>query len=125
MKYLNNPTNIRISRSRWLGELEHGNFKFCRFSEMKYGVRAAIYLLTISYPKRGCVTIADAIYRWAPPRENQTQLYISFCSRYVDTDKKLKDLDDISLYLLLCAMCRIESNYSLPRSIFENALKLL
>ena len=74
----NNPLNIRRSKSRWKGLCEHQTDKsFCQFTEMKYGWRAAFYLLCSTYYRTyGCNTIRTIISRWAPDNENNTEAYI-------------------------------------------------
>ena len=73
----NNPGNIRLSRTVWIGEIRPSQDKeFCQFSSMSYGYRALMKLLQNYRRKHGCQTIADMIRRWAPPSENNTSGYI-------------------------------------------------
>ncbi len=77
----NNPLNIRLSSSKWQGQVlpqrGSGEGAFCQFSEMKWGWRAAFRLLCHTYyGKYKLRTIRDIIYRWAPPNENGTSVYI-------------------------------------------------
>ena len=77
----NNPLNIRLSSDKWQGQVlpqrGSGEGAFCVFSEMKYGWRAAFRLLCHTYyGKYKLRTIRDIIYRWAPPNENGTSVYI-------------------------------------------------
>lgn len=79
MKYKNNPLNIRYSKyHRWLGQ--SGRRKgFCEFTELEYGIRAACYLIMVSYKKAGACHLASIIRRWAPPSDNNpTDSYIEF-----------------------------------------------
>ena len=74
----NNPLNIIKSKSQvWLGETHlGGETRFCQFSSMQYGLRAALKLLRTYYNKHGCRTIRQIICRWAPETENQVAAYI-------------------------------------------------
>ena len=78
----NNPLNIRLSNDKWQGQRPPSNSPegekvFCQFSEMKWGWRAAFRLLCHTYyGKYKLRTIRDIIYRWAPPNENGTSVYI-------------------------------------------------
>lgn len=73
-----NPFNIKYSPlNRWKGQV--GQTKgFCNFSDLSFGVRAAAYLLMISYRKKGIVTYGKIIQTFAPASENNTSAYITF-----------------------------------------------
>ena len=82
----NNPLNIRLSKDRWQGQVlpsGSGEGAFCQFESMKWGWRAAFYLLTRNYfQKHGLQTIRGIISRWAPPQDhNNTEAYIRNVSR--------------------------------------------
>lgn len=79
MKYKNNPLNIRYSaKTRWQGQSGHCN-GFCEFESLEYGIRAACYLILISYRRAGAYTPAAIIRRWAPPSDNNpTENYINW-----------------------------------------------
>lgn len=89
----NNPLNIIKSPNQiWLGQTHIDNEKkFCQFSTMAYGLRAAIKLLRTYYTKHGCTTIRKIICRWAPETENQVTAYIkTVCSlTHLDADQQL------------------------------------
>lgn len=76
----NNPFNIRYNpRNMWIGlSQDHVYRGFCNFIDIKYGIRAACYLLMISYRKKGIVTISEIISRFAPSPENYTYRYIHY-----------------------------------------------
>lgn len=80
----NNPLNIRFSpMNTWKGQI--GSYRgFCKFSDMKYGCRAALTLLC-NYHRKGYDTIREIISRWAPASENDTEAYIN----YVASDPRL------------------------------------
>ena len=74
----NNPLNIRRSADKWQGlRVLQEDREFFQFSEMKWGWRAAFRLLCHTYyGKYKLRTIRDIITRWAPPKENDTEVYI-------------------------------------------------
>lgn len=81
----NNPLNIRYSRgNNWIGINpncpQQGGF--CRFVSMDMGLRAALKLIKTYHAKYGLCTPMQIITRWAPPVDNQTDLYIRcVCAR--------------------------------------------
>jgi len=79
----NNPGNIRISSTKWLGEIQPSKDKsFKQFKSLPYGFRALIKLLQNYQKLYGCKTVPDFIKRWAPSNENNTTAYIkSVCSQ--------------------------------------------
>ena len=78
----NNPLNIRISNSNWLGKVSpNTDGAFEQFSDIKYGYRAAIKTLRSYYYKHGLRTVRDILNRWAPPSDsNNTDRYIGILS---------------------------------------------
>lgn len=81
----NNPLNIRFnSGNTWLGKVyedEKKDKEFEEFQAMKYGYRAAAFLIH-RYIEGGKDTVEAIINKWAPPSENQTGKYIyNVCRR--------------------------------------------
>ena len=74
----NNPLNIRRSGDNWQGlRTLQEDREFCQFSSMAYGWRAAFVILCKTYyGKYKLKTIRALITRWAPPKENNTEVYI-------------------------------------------------
>ena len=74
----NNPLNIRKSKDNWQGlRTLQEDREFCQFSSMAYGWRAAFVILCKTYyGKYKLRTIRALITRWAPPKENNTEVYI-------------------------------------------------
>ena len=108
-----NPLNIRfVPSNHWLGlsETTPNVMGFCCFRHMDYGFRAAIILLLNYYRKYGCTTPEKIIYRWAPPSENDTELYIAcVCGRAgVERHQEL-DTNAGHFDRLVAAMARQES----------------
>lgn len=131
----NNPANIRLSSSHWLGAIKGNDKEFVVFKDMLHGVRALIKLIrTYSY-HYGLNSIKTIIYRFAPPSENHTSTYISFVVQnigvkgiYADTplDLDFFDFTNTSILFLLCrAICRYESNYDLCHSVFLSSLLMV
>ena len=75
----NNPLNIRLTATRWVGMRAKQEDKgFCQFNSMAYGWRAAFLLLFSYYYKHGLETVRAIISRWAPPTDgNNTEAYIA------------------------------------------------
>lgn len=129
MKYKNNPFNIRYTnRSKWRG-LTGAKNGFCEFSSMEYGVRCCLYLLLRTYKKRGWLTIRQIIEHFAPASDhNDTNHYIWYVSsrtRLSSDAVYFHMLSKSNQYLVLAAMCTIESGYILPRDVFDKAYSLL
>ncbi len=79
-----NPLNIIRSRSKWVGmRREQTDRRFVQFTEMKYGWRAALVLLTRTYyVKWKLDTVRKIITRWAPPSDgNHTERYVATVAR--------------------------------------------
>jgi len=74
---INNPGNIRISATLWIGQVVPGDdADFVTFSSLAYGYRAMFTLLK-NYINKGYNTIDKIINRWAPSSENNTLAYIN------------------------------------------------
>lgn len=112
----NNPLNLRKG-SAWKGLAPVQNDKsFCVFRSMRFGLRAAIYLLLKYYTLYQLHTIYDIISRWAPDCENDTWNYCKLVAKEMHIPYKFiatLDLnlshDDERLYDLLCAMIFVEN----------------
>lgn len=72
----NNPGNIEKSDTKWLGEVDGTDDRFCTFSSMVYGCRALIKTLQTYRTKYGLSTVREIIRRWAPSEENDTRSYV-------------------------------------------------
>ena len=119
-----NPLNIRHSTAnRWLGLCPHRpSVKgFCHFLNFAYVYRAAVVLIKNYILKHGADTPRKIIARWAPPSENQTDLYIAcVCgrSRLAPDEKILAYGPQIAR--LVAAMAKQETGVSiLPEEIEE------
>jgi len=78
----NNPGNIRLTSTMWEGESAlQADPDFVQFTDVKWGIRAIARILQ-SYEREGIDTLQEAIERWAPRSENDTEAYLSdVCQR--------------------------------------------
>jgi hypothetical protein len=87
----NNPGNIEKTKGLWKGEIPHQqntDSRFKQFYNYVYGIRALIINIK-SYYKKGFRTIRQIINRWAPPGENNTELYIKYVSGYTGVSENI------------------------------------
>lgn len=108
-----NPLNIRYSpANHWLGQHPTApNARgFCRFISFDHGYRAAIVLMKTYIERRGCHTPRAIVTRWAPPTENDTEIYLAcVCGRSgLDADERI-DTNGIQIARLVAAMARQET----------------
>lgn len=106
-----NPGNIRISKTKYLGEVTPSQDKaFKQFQTMAWGYRA-MFVLLHTYRKNGYRTLRQMINRYAPPVENHTDNYIASVSKWagVFTDVDLDTLDPAEMIPVVSAMSRVEN----------------
>lgn len=93
----NNPLNLRISSSNWMGKIyDNTDGSFEQFTSMEYGYRAAFITIRNYINKYGLSTVSGIISRWAPNTENNTNGYIQrvcqlsglYANSVVDPDDK-------------------------------------
>jgi|GEM_PF-696270 hypothetical protein len=119
-----NPLNIRyVKANHWLGlHPQTPNVKgFCHFTAPAYGFRAAIILIKNYMRKYGCVTPENIIRRWAPPTENNTELYIAcVCGRSRLGRQERLHTEGPQIGRLVAAMTRQETGmYITPEGVDE------
>lgn len=122
----NNPLNIRIGNV-WLGEVkENTDGEFEQFTQMLYGIRAAIVLLRRYICHYHLNSVALIISRWAPSSENNTRQYVDFVSKRVGIASEcLVDFyDKVTICRLVEAMAYYECGTSIPMSTIEKAYDL-
>ena len=121
----NNPLNIRRNpRNRWRGlRKEQTDRAFCQFTEMKWGLRAAIRLME-NYIRRGAQTPRQIISRWAPPSENNTSGYITQACQRAGLDPDFPVLFWADLRKLIKAMSWIESRFQPADELLDEARAL-
>ena len=110
-----NPLNIRRTKTVWQGQRsEQQDGSFVQFDGMKWGWRAAFYLLTRTYyHKYRLYTIRGIISRWAPSIENNTEAYISNVSRLtgIDPDEPIGiPLEKPSRWMMVGVAMAIQEN---------------
>ena len=102
---LNNPGNIRLNpRVTWQGQsVTQTDADFVQFDAPVYGIRA-IGKILITYSRDGVQTIGDAIDRWAPPNENDTDSYKADVATRVGIGADV--VTDITAAGTMTALCR-------------------
>lgn len=106
-----NPGNIRISRTKYLGEVTPSKDRaFKQFATMAWGYRA-MFVLLHSYHKNGYRTLRHMINRYAPPIENHTENYIDCVCKWAGAfaDVTLNPLDPAEMIPIVSAMSRMEN----------------
>lgn len=119
-----NPLNIRyVKANRWLGlHPQRPQVKgFCRFIAPAYGYRAAIVLIKNYMSRYGCTTPESIIRRWAPPTENDTELYTAcVCGRSRLGRAEQLRADGPQIGRLVAAMARQETGMHItPEGVDE------
>jgi hypothetical protein len=83
---LNNPGNIEQSNTPWKGKIQSIDARFEQFSRPEYGIRALAKTLLTYQDKHGIRTVRGAIYRWAPPSENNSLAYAQHVAAVLGVD---------------------------------------
>ncbi|MFI3279041.1 MAG: structural protein P5 [Rikenellaceae bacterium] len=106
-----NPGNIRLSTTRFKGEVESSDTAFKQFRGMAWGYRAMFVILNTYNLKYGLNTIRGMIERWAPPCENHTKGYIQSVSKFamLDPDTPIDTQQREAMLPLVAAMSRMEN----------------
>lgn len=111
----NNPFNIRCTGTRWQGKLSSGKHKsFEVFKSMDYGIRAGIIILRRYVRVYKLTSVKDIINRFAPESENDTNVYISYCEKYLlarGCDPNHIKFGDMGFFTLCSSMMQMESMY--------------
>ena len=97
----NNPGNIRISAYNWNGKIpadKRTDQAFEQFTEMKYGVRAAIINLR-NYIKTGWNTPNDIIVNWSEGSWNEYLRYVQDVAGFSPSQQLTFDYATIKLLL--------------------------
>lgn len=76
----NNPGNIRLSATRWQGQVDGADPAFVTFDTPESGIRALAKLLKNYQTLYGLRTVRTIINRYAPPSENNTSAYVAAVS---------------------------------------------
>ncbi len=107
---INNPGNIRKSKSVWQGEIvPSSDPELKQFKKIADGYRAMFVLLYTYFKKYGLNTIEKIITRWAPPIENDTAAYISKVSSSTEIpEDKILTYNETDMKKLAAAMSAVE-----------------
>lgn len=82
----NNPGNVDYhpSSDPWLGLADPpSDGRFCRFTDVKFGIRVIAKLLKAYQKYHNCKSVRDIINRWAPPVENNTNEYVAHVAQKI------------------------------------------
>ena len=125
----NNPGNIKISSSNWVGKIpvsQNTDGVFEQFTALVYGVRAMIKLIQ-NYIAQGDNTISRIISRYAPSSENATENYIRYVSEQTGINRNAK-ISNHNLYPVIEAMAKMENGTGMgtiiPYSEYIKALQI-
>ena len=82
---------------------------FVQFESIEMGYRAAFVLLE-NYRKRyNCLTLRKIIFRWAPPKENNSYVYLYHVCLWSGMENPDHVLEDDEMPRLVAAMHRQEN----------------
>jgi hypothetical protein len=122
-----NPLNIRrVAGTSWRGEDRNPavpDKQFVQFRSMEWGLRAAFCLLRTYQKKYNATCIQDLIYRWAPPRENNTPAYVRRVCLLTGFGGQER-LTEKEWPRLVHAMAVIESTAWLDEELIDRSFKL-
>ncbi len=107
----NNAGNIRLSKTRYLGEVVPSTDKaFKQFKTPAWGYRA-IFVLLDSYSRKGFLTLRQMISRYAPASENNTENYIRYVAQnaVVSPEAPLDVNDRNVMVLVVAAISKMEN----------------
>ena len=103
-----NPLNIEYSAANdWVGQTGHDG-RFSQFTDMKYGIRAAVKIINRYRNTYGLITVSEIINRWAPDHENPTNAYAEYVADRVGVHPVAQILTDEQIPDLVAAMIRFE-----------------
>lgn len=126
----NNPGNIERTGETWQGMApDQPDPRFIKFSEMRWGVRAAAKLFRNYQTRYNLRSVAQLINRWAPPVENDTGSYVNAVAARVGVDPYAPiDLTNRELaYKFLRAVFRHECGIAaeaIPESTIREGINL-
>jgi hypothetical protein len=107
----NNPGNIEHGID-WNGMAEEQpDERFIKFKDPEHGIRAMARILMTYTNKYGISSVYDAVCRWAPPHENDSDAYAAFVADCMDVDPhECIDLTNRSILAkMIPAMIKMEN----------------
>lgn len=127
----NNPLNIRISGTNWLGKLpleKNTDGSFEQFDTIIHGIRAAMINVRTYINKYHCNTPQTIIHRWAPPSDgNNTARYVDVACQLacIPKGRIISPRNRSEFCRLLWAMACVECGQTLDLELFHAAYALL
>ncbi len=108
----NNPGNIRISSTKWQGEVRPSqDNEFKQFETMAYGYRAIFVLMRTYMLNYKLVTIESILHRYAPTNENDTDQYIKVVEQVIGMLRTEKiDINDKDIMIKLISAISLMEN---------------
>ncbi|MBR5877159.1 MAG: structural protein P5 [Alistipes sp.] len=107
-----NPGNIRRSKVRYKGERHPSSDpQFKQFESMEWGYRAIFILLDTYRQRYGLDTLRGMIWRYAPPEENHTAIYIDLVAERtgIDPDERLDTRSRKTMVPIVAAISKVEN----------------
>ena len=129
----NNPLNIKyVKTTIWVGQvrdIERSDKVFAEFTDMKYGIRAAIKLIR-NYIHKGYNTIDKIISRWCPDdTQSNYQKYVGYYVQAVLPDVTRSTIittdDKAVIREMVKAMAVMECQYRIDDDEFDEAWELV
>lgn len=122
----NNPGNIRLSQTKYKGEVESTDKAFKQFCGVKWGYRAMFVLLHTYQKRHNLNTIRQMILRYAPPTENFTAGYVKYVAEQsgLGADQTVDALCAAHMLPIVAAMSQIENGKSAVMSDIEQGWEL-
>lgn len=130
----NNPGNIRLTFDNvgnkillYKGEISGTDKSFRKFKSMAYGYRALFSLLTHYVNTNGRDTIRKIINTYAPPVENQTNVYINVIETMtgVDADAPIDITDSDFFKKLVASISYMENGITADMKQINDGFDLL
>ena len=107
-----NPGNIRRSKVRYKGERHPSSDpQFKQFESIEWGYRAIFILLDTYRQRYGLDTLRGMIWRYAPPEENHTAIYIDLVAERtgIDPDERLDTRSRKTMVPIVAAISKVEN----------------
>lgn len=128
----NNPLNIVYNPSNaWQGEVRPStDSRFCQFTSMAYGFRAALVLIRTYVQKYGLNTVQKIINRWAPASDgNNPTSYAQTVVRlsngvFASANATVDPTNRLQMCTLVSAMATVENGSAPDETDVEKAWRL-